>query len=71
MNKRLEDLAEQANMLIVAGIDVWGNTVDAKVGLQKFAELIVRECALIAKTAEPYKSDDLILKRFGFDDERI
>ena len=33
--------------------------------LQKFAELIVRECALIAKTAEPYKSDDLILKQFG------
>jgi hypothetical protein len=33
----------------------------------KFAELIVRECADIAKTAEPYKSDDLILKRFGFD----
>ena len=23
MNKRLEELAEQANMLIVAGIDVW------------------------------------------------
>ena len=36
---------------------------------KKFAELIVRECALIAKTAEPYRSDDLILRRFGFDDE--
>jgi hypothetical protein len=28
----------------------------------------VRECADIAKTAAPYSSDDLILKRFGFDD---
>ena len=33
--------------------------------LQKFAELIVRECAEIAKTAEPYRSDDLILRHFG------
>ena len=31
----------------------------------KFAELIVRECAEIAKTAEPYRSDDLILRHFG------
>jgi hypothetical protein len=30
-------------------------------------ETIVRECADIAKTAAPYSSDDLILKRFGFD----
>ena len=32
---------------------------------QKFAELIVRECAGIAETAEPYQSHDLILKHFG------
>lgn len=31
----------------------------------KFAELIVRECADIADNAEPYKSNDLILKHFG------
>jgi hypothetical protein len=31
MNKRIEELAEQANMLMVAGIDVWGNTVDDQV----------------------------------------
>lgn len=35
--------------------------------LEKFAELIVRECAQIAKTAEPWKSDDLILKHFGME----
>ena len=33
--------------------------------LEKFAKLIVRECAEIAKTAEPYRSDDLILRHFG------
>jgi hypothetical protein len=33
--------------------------------LEKFAELIVRECAQIADTAEPYQTSDLILKHFG------
>jgi len=32
---------------------------------EKFAELIVKECAEIADRAEPYKADDLILKHFG------
>ena len=30
-----------------------------------FAQLIVRECANIADTAEPYKAYDLIKQRFG------
>lgn len=34
-----------------------------------FAELIVRECANIAASAEPWKSDDLILRHFGLKDE--
>jgi hypothetical protein len=32
---------------------------------EKFAEMIVRECADIADKAEPYKSNDLIKKHFG------
>jgi hypothetical protein len=32
---------------------------------QKFAELVVRECAGIAETAEPYQSSDLIKQHFG------
>ena len=32
---------------------------------QKFAELIIRRCAELANTAEPYKSSDLILQHFG------
>ena len=33
--------------------------------IEKFAELIVRECAGIAETAEPYQSSDLIKQHFG------
>jgi hypothetical protein len=33
--------------------------------LNRFAELIVKECAVIAGNAEPYKANDLILKHFG------
>jgi hypothetical protein len=32
---------------------------------ERFAELIVRECAGIAETAEPYQSSDLIKQHFG------
>ena len=42
--------------------DVMGvNTID----YYKFAECIIRECANIAASAEPWKSDDLILRHFG------
>jgi len=32
---------------------------------ERFAELVVRECAGIAETAEPYQSSELIKKHFG------
>ena len=32
---------------------------------ERFAELIVKECAGIAETAEPYQSSDLIIQHFG------
>jgi hypothetical protein len=32
---------------------------------ERFADLIVRECAGIAETAEPYQSSDLIKQHFG------
>jgi hypothetical protein len=43
MNERLEKLAEQAGFKNVVGV------LDGKVELQKFAELIVRECADVVK----------------------
>ena len=41
----------------------WSSSYDNE--LERFAELIVRRCAAIAETAEPYRSHDLILKEFG------
>jgi len=73
MNKRIEKLAEQAGFAMKIDDDPnsppgwWGAGHDPT--FEKFAELIVRECALVAKTAAPYSSDDLILRHFGFDDE--
>jgi hypothetical protein len=70
MNTRIKELADQAAVNDVAknfnGED-YTVRMPSETWAREFAELIVRECADIAKTAEPYKSDDLILKRFGFD----
>ena len=59
MNERIKELVEQATTTFDFGAPI--NFFDK----EKFAELIVRECAEIAKTAEPYRSDDLILRHFG------
>ena len=34
---------------------------------ERFAKLIVQECAGIAETAEPYQSSDLIKQHFGIE----
>lgn len=62
MNERWKDLIKQA----IQEIGPEDNPSKEET-LKRYAELIVRECADIAKTAAPYSSDDLILKRFGFD----
>jgi hypothetical protein len=43
--------------------DHYGNSLSQE--LEKFAELIIKECAAIADTAEPYKSSDNIKQHFG------
>jgi len=61
MNQRIQQLAEQAGYeKDMFGIGHWDMPE-----CQKFAELIVRECANVAETAEPYQTSDLILKHFG------
>ena len=63
MNKRIKELHDQACKL---DWEQYPNAIpDGERIQQKFAELIVRECAVIADTAEPYKAADLILKHFG------
>jgi len=63
MNERIRLLAEEAEFskrdLLIQGDN-----------FQRFAELIVRECAEVAYVAEPYHAYDLILKRFGLKGEK-
>jgi hypothetical protein len=45
-----------------------GMMIDPMIGLEKFAELIVKECAEIADTAEPFLASDLIKQHFGVEE---
>jgi hypothetical protein len=71
MNERIKQLALRAfqpiNDITSEGVadrrtfnQVWFEHYN-----QKFAELIVRECAEIADTAEPFLASDLIKQHFG------
>ena len=63
MNERIKELALQAMTYVThnpkANKRNAGDMFD-----EKFAELIVRECAEIADKAEPYKASDLIKQHF-------
>ena len=70
MNERIKKLAEQAGFCMwtdeewnPGDVIDWGCRYDKE--FEKFAKLIVKECADIAETAEPYKSSDLIKQHFG------
>jgi hypothetical protein len=75
MNKRIRELADQARQYArdyVADCKHYGyymehNELEVKFE-EKFAELIVGECAGIANKAEPYQSSDLIRKHFGVEE---
>ena len=79
MNERIQQLAEQA------GMGPWGVGNDDNVSeiVEKFAELIVKECALVAKTLPhtperhwvqdsvtyiPVHCEQNILKHFGVEE---
>ena len=62
MNERIQQLAEQATTYIDPSAN---DGVCWNFDKEKFAQLIVRECARVADTAEPYQTSDLILKHFG------
>jgi hypothetical protein len=61
MNNRILELAYHAGFKN-GHQDHYGNSLSQE--LEKFAELIVQECAEIADKAEPYKASDLIKKHF-------
>ncbi len=70
MNDRIKELAEKAGF-VMWGEETWnpGDVIDWSCRyddeLTKLVDMIVKECAEIANTAEPYKSNDLIKKHFG------
>ena len=66
MNERIKELAEQAGFKVN-----WQHEDVQAIKMarfEKFAELIVRECAEIADKAEPYKASDLIKQHFGVEE---
>ena len=62
MNERIKVLAEQATTVIEATEHSGEGWIFNK---EKFAKLIVLECASIADTAEPFLASDLIKQHFG------
>lgn len=58
MNERLRELMIQADYA----------APEIALRAQRLAELIVRECAWVADTAEPYQTRDLILEHFGVEE---
>ena len=67
MNERIKELAEQAD--IVFGFDKNNDpeVICAVMDIEKFAELIVRECADIASINQyqPYSAGHYVKKHFG------
>jgi hypothetical protein len=64
MNERIRELAEQAEMAANKG-----DHVDVKIMMEKFAELIVRECADLLETSLPYNPQQkMIKKHFGVEE---
>ena len=60
MNERFKELLEQAGVKFVV--------MPKDTEYEKFARLIVLECANIADTAEPFLSSDLIKQHFGVEE---
>ena len=77
MNERIRELAEQQAGAILMDLVMPDSGMPERVKwnvgitsehLEKFAELIVRECAEIADTAEPFLASDLIKQHFGVEE---
>ena len=66
MNEKIKQLAEQAGAIEAKDITNIPRTLSLNgEEIEKFAELIVQECANVADIAEPYNAYDNILERFG------
>ena len=62
MNSKIRELA------IKAGASEWGDsTIPATMDIEKFADLIVRECALVVHKKTGAKSALNVLEHFGIE----
>ena len=72
MNKRIKELVKQAGLNIDGyGYPIWGcldGEDEKKEFLEKFAELIVRECALVVHKKTGPKSALNVLEHFGVEE---
>ena len=71
MNERIKQLERQAIIGVLKGNDPDRDVDRMYISAEftkKFAELIIRECAEIADTAEPFLSSDLIKQHFGVEE---
>jgi hypothetical protein len=68
MNERIKEIIRSADVHIIPDESEYGHTV---VGMEKFAELIVRDCALTAVLMEPYDRTGIgaqILDNYGIEE---
>jgi hypothetical protein len=68
MNERIRELAQQATETHTSYFDGRGNVTETVFDKEKFAELIVRECANRASWAQDTNEEDIggeVLKHFG------
>ena len=74
MNERINDLRLEAGISrlhdepkFMVAVDKEGNVIEPLDGLEKFAELIVRECAAVANinSHQWQVPGDFVLKHFG------
>jgi hypothetical protein len=63
MNERIKQLWSEAAESTIG--DSWEEQTKF---MERFAQLIVRQCAEIADTAEPFLASDLIKEHFGVEE---
>ena len=65
MNERIRELKAQCIVREQRGTTAFNSYMVDRFDSEKFAKLIVLECAEIADTAEPFLSSELIKQHFG------
>ena len=68
MNERIALLKSQCIVREQRGTTAFNSYMVDRFDTEKFAELIVLECARIADTAEPFLASDLIKQHFGIEE---